>query len=471
MRKLHKLTNTKDKTGRVYLIVNLKKFCEDNGIVYRNIFYTRNGERNVANGWKLLESLNVYSFEERWNLKNVYNNNFEEVFPDDVAQLCYMLHDEPHNDRDCATKQDKKDVLRNTKPSRAENEDVSIKSQDSDKDETLDRELVKARKQIQSLQDKLRIERKVNREVIRKDNIQSRFEDSVVEILQKEGLGKVKQKDIFGGCYTSRQSLIIQLSDLHFGKVVDLPNNQFNMRVAKERLNTYYKKVRRIIECEDITTVDIILTGDMFNNEHHIDSLLTNEDTRAKNFIEGVDIVAEFIEKIHDIPEIQLVVVGGVVGNESRIKGNEYQSNVSKIANNNFDTMMFGMLKRLYKNVDSIAFYKKCDALYEVRKIADGVHVAYIHGDKLKRHTDDEILKMKIKLEERYGVKINHVIMGHIHSTAITSNWSRSGSLVGIDEYASDSTLNIPVGCASQNVYYVDKDNKTVEGREIKLDL
>ena len=464
MRKLHKLINTKDKTGKVYVTVNLKKFCEAKGIVYRNIFYTRNGERDIANGWKLLESVDAYSFNERWT-EYVYSDDFEEVLTDDSALLCYIKKDtsnKPKQETEHATK---------FSSTQEKCENVTMESQNKQQDETLENELIRARKQIQSLQDKLRIERKVNREVIRKDNIQSSFEESVLEFLNKEGLGKVKQKDIFKGCFTSCPNLIVQLSDLHFGKVVDLPNNTFNMNIARKRLNTYYKKVRQIIEHDDIKIVNIIFTGDMFNNEHHIDSLLTNEDTRAKNFIEGVDIVAEFIEKIHDIPEVQLVVVGGVVGNESRIKGNEYQSNVNKIANNNFDTMMFGMLKRLYKNVDSIAFHNNCDALYEVQEVATGIHIAYIHGDKLKKHTDDEILKMKIKLEERYGIKIRYVIMGHIHSTAITSNWGRSGSIVGLDEYASDSVLNIPVGTASQNVYYVDKIHKTVEGREIKLDV
>ena len=115
------------------------------------------------------------------------------------------------------------------------------------------------------------------------------------------------------------------------------------------------------------------------------------------------------------------------------------------------------MLKRTHRHVEWIG---DCDKLNDVIKVK-GKNILLTHGDKIK-HTKDEIQKLKYRMMEQIGEKIDYVIFGHIHSTLITSTYARSGSIVGADEYASNG-LNISESVVSQNIYIVDDKITAIE--------
>lgn len=318
-------------------------------------------------------------------------------------------------------------------------------------EEIMDKELTTAYKTIQRLQDQLRIVRKINREQNRQMSITDDFVDEVVNILSYKKFGNIN--NIIKKEY-SNKSMIIQLSDLHLGKVVNLEHNKFNFRVATERLMDYIYKIKEYSEAFSIDNATVIFTGDIFNLDSHFDSLLTNEDNRANSFVTGLDIISYFLESLSKHLKLSCI---GVVGNESRIRTSEYQSNNDKIASNNFDSLLFKILKRTHKNINWIG---ECDKLNDVIKIKDK-NIAICHGDKLK-HTKDDVLKFKLRMMEQINDKIDYVIFGHIHSTFITPNFSRSGSLVGADEYSSNA-LNISESRASQNIYIIDDEITAIE--------
>lgn len=329
---------------------------------------------------------------------------------------------------------------------------IPIIEQKKSDEELLDKELVIANKKIQKLQDTVRILRKINREQNRQMSITDDFVDEVVNILQYKKFGnknEVIKKDI-----NSNKSMIIQLSDLHLGKVVDLENNKFNFGVATTRLMNYAYKIKEYCKALSIDNAIVVFTGDIFNLDSHFDSLLTNEDNRANSFVIGLDVISYFLDSLSKHLNLSCI---GVVGNESRIRTSEYQSNNDRIASNNFDSLLFKILKRTHKNINWIG---ECDKLNDVIKIKDK-NIAMCHGDKLK-HTKDDILKFKLRMMEQINDKIDYVIFGHIHSTFITPTFSRSGSLVGADEYSSNA-LNISESRASQNIYIIDKEITAIE--------
>lgn len=329
---------------------------------------------------------------------------------------------------------------------------ISVVEQKKSDEELLDKELTVANKKIQKLQDQVRILRKINREQNRQMSITDDFVDEVVNILQYKKFGnknEVIKKDI-----NSSKSMIIQLSDLHLGKVVDLEHNKFNFGMATTRLLNYVYKIKEYSEALSIDNAIVVFTGDIFNLDSHFDSLLTNEDNRANSFVIGLDIISYFLDSLSKHLKLSCI---GVVGNESRIRTSEYQSNNDRIASNNFDSLLFKILKRTHKNINWIG---ECDKLNDVIKVKDK-NIAICHGDKLK-HTKDDILKFKLRMMEQINDKIDYVIFGHIHSTLITPNFSRSGSLVGADEYSSNA-LNISESRASQNIYIIDKEITAIE--------
>lgn len=329
-----------------------------------------------------------------------------------------------------------------------------VESHKSDKD-LVDKELTTAYKKIQRLQDSLRIARKINREQHRQMSITDDFIDTIVEILDsKKQFKRGKYKET----QQCNKTLVIQLSDLHFGKVVDLPHNKFNFEVARKRLINYANEIISYSKALGIENSIVCFTGDMTNLDSHFDSLLTNESNRANNFVTALDIMSEFLDILSENLNVKCV---GVVGNESRIRTSEYQSNNDKIASNNFDTLLFKVLKRTHKHIGWIG---ECDKLNEVICV-QGKNILLTHGDKIK-HTQDGVLKLKYRIMEQINKKIDYVIFGHIHSTLITPSYSRSGSLVSADEYSSNG-LNISDSVASQNIYIIDKNKITAI--EIKL--
>jgi UDP-2,3-diacylglucosamine pyrophosphatase LpxH len=64
------------------------------------------------------------------------------------------------------------------------------------------------------------------------------------------------------------------------------------------------------------------------------------------------------------------------------------------------------------------------------------------------------------------GVKLDYIIMGHVHSASVGDNYARSASVAGANDY-SDKGLNL-TSRASQNCY-IFYENGNRDG--IKIDL
>lgn len=414
-------------TNESFFIHHKEKFCREHGLTRRLLDYTYTGQRNHHKGFILKGKLEFIPSDDGEKLLN------------DSDILGYFIYPTETSKR---------------------NEENS----DRIENEELKKELVKANRKIQSLTDKLRINRKFNREQDRKDNIQEDFINDVISILNKkvELTSAVNEEDDRKVSVSIPNSLIVQISDIHFGKNVDLPVNKFNFEIAKQRFKKYSESVLYYIKRHNVDKVVIALTGDLINLDSHFDSLLSNETNRAESFVEALDTLVDFINSIKKY--VNNVGIVGVTGNESRIRTTEFHSNVDKIANNNFDMLLCKTLKRLFKNTN-VYFINECDSLNYVFKVGK-FNIAITHGDKLGKQSKDDILRFKTRMIEATNQPIDYVIFGHIHETLITSNYARSGSLCGMDNYAYNG-LNISNGVASQNIYLVEQDSIT--GIEIKL--
>lgn len=423
--KIFKILNKK--TKEEYYISNKENFCKKFNLTKRLLDYTYTGQRNHHKGFVLLEKLEFIPSLD--GSKLLYDN-------DTLGYLVYPIE------------------------YKSKNEEV----QNNINELELKNELIKANKKIQSLTDKLRINKKLNREQNRKENIQENFIEEVVNLLNYKidncmVYDEVKEDSI---CLSTPNELLVQISDVHFGKIIDIPVNKFNFNIAKQRFKTYSNKINYYVKKHDIDRITIAFTGDLINLDSHMDSLLSNEDNRANSFVEALDTLVDFINNIRvNVSSINIV---GVTGNESRIRTSEYHSNVDKIANNNFDMLLCKILKRLFKNTN-VWFINECNVLNYVFRIGR-FNIAITHGDKLGKQSKDDILKFKTRMIEATNNPVDYVIFGHIHESLITSTYSRSGSLCGMDSYAYNG-LNICNGISSQNIYLIQEDGIT--GIEIKL--
>jgi len=314
-------------------------------------------------------------------------------------------------------------------------------------------EYTNLRKKYQNMQDKLRIERKFIRKQSREDNIREILLDNLSEV---EKFNFEQYNPIENEKY---EELIIQISDTHIGQYIE---GKYNYKIAKERLIKYFSKAKRVAREKGITDITIAFTGDVFNLDHVMDKLLTNEKVRSESLKIGFEMFSSCIDML--LREDFNVKLVGILGNESRVNSHEYMSNVTKLAVDSFDYMLFILLHTRYS--ERVTFLNLCDEIEAVIEV-NGKNIVLLHGHRLK-HSQliKEISALKLRLFQKTDKMIDFACFGHIHQTLVTPYFARSGSLVGGDEYSSIG-LNIPMSRASQNLIVVGDD---IEVTPINLD-
>lgn len=322
---------------------------------------------------------------------------------------------------------------------------------------TTTKELVKVDRQKQKLQDQNRYLRKQVRETARLDNAVSEYTKGLTKVLSENKFHKFTLKH--NKRRKSGTTAVIQLSDIHFNEIVDMPNNKYDFMIASIRLRKYATEAKKYFKAHKVDKVVIAMTGDLMNSDRRLDELMCAATNRSRATFLSVDILQQFIV---DINQDYNVEVAYVTGNEGRV--NQEMGWGDVIATDNFDTTIFEMLKFLFLNTKGIKFLggNPCEKIVN----CSGQNLLMIHGHGGMR---GKLCNAVTQIMGRYSSmnqKVDYVIFGHIHEAYISDMFGRSASLVGQNAY-SDRALNL-TGRASQNIYFFHSDG-TRDG--IKIDL
>lgn len=86
--------------------------------------------------------------------------------------------------------------------------------------------------------------------------------------------------------------MIVGLSDLHIGALVDTNVNQYNFNIALERLSVYASKIIREANMNNITDLHVVNLGDViehssmrFNQGYNVEFLFSDQIVRASDLI------------------------------------------------------------------------------------------------------------------------------------------------------------------------------------------
>ncbi len=317
-------------------------------------------------------------------------------------------------------------------------------------------ENVRSRKQTQKFMDTNRIERKAFREHARIENAYSEYTKELISVLSNNKLSD-------GALMIEHEARsgagIIQLSDLHFNELVDLPHNQYSFEVASKRLKRLAGEASAYFGYRGISNVLIAFTGDLLNSDRRMDELLSNSTNRSKATFLAVDLLQQFITEIATSFN---VTVASVTGNEGRVDQEGGWDEV--VATHNYDFTIHNMLSMLFE--DTKVNFLHGDAVEQVVNVA-GANVLMLHGHSIggKSNLSDIVTKIIGKYAGR-GIRIDYAIFGHIHEASIGDIYSRSSSLVGSNAY-SEHGLNL-LSRASQNLYVVD-DIGNINGMKVDL--
>ena len=305
----------------------------------------------------------------------------------------------------------------------------------------------------QKIRDDRRIARKEQRDAARTEVL---VQQAKSELAKAEEVAAEAEAFYAAQSYKSQLrcrggSIMVQLSDLHFGCTVNgleerKDANVYNLDVAAHRLATYAQQVifygvsHRAEECV------IALTGDIFDSKigkERYDKMLNSETTATQSYLRGRDLIIQFIETIRQSEVFGSLRVVGISGNEARLYADRGISHI--MAADNWDSLLNADLASRYIGSDVECDFGVNRYVAEVQ----GWKVLLLHGDT---GIDSKLSQTKVQsVLGTHGADFG--ISGHIHDTLVTGKWIRSASLVGTDFYAGDGLAL--EGRACQNIFWL----------------
>lgn len=306
----------------------------------------------------------------------------------------------------------------------------------------------KLRKQKQKAQDKLRLDRKVTRDGDRRDNAIEELLENITDNLKTVGKN-LKSPQRYSGPFKKKGSvMVVHLSDLHLQELVTLESNKYDFVIASKRLQLMAQKAKALGDCFDCHRIVLAIGGDVVNSDRRIDELLSAASNRSRAVVLAVHLLRQFIL---DLRERFYIDVVGVCGNEGRAKQELAWSAVA--ATDSYDALVYYFLQNMLEGDKGLRF-NDLQANESVFTIHNETFLL-IHGHQA-RMTDQKAIQSIMGKFANRGIKITHVIAGHIHSACISDYSSRNSSLVGSNAY-SEAALNF-ISKASQNIHIVHQN-------------
>lgn len=237
--------------------------------------------------------------------------------------------------------------------------------------------------------------------------------------------------------------MIVCLSDLHIGQTFNSLFGEYNIDIAKERLQKYLNEIVGIKELHHINKVHVIGLGDLISGNIHKTIAITNKEDVIQQIKEAVSLIASFCYELSK--EFEHVYFYNVSGNHSRIDRKD-----DALHDERLDDLIGWAVSLTLNHIDNFHYMKH-------RNLDVGiVDISIHHHNYIAVHGDyDPMTKQGISnLCMMLGFIPYSVIRGHNHfpATSTINNVKviQSGSLSGAgDQHTVEKRL---VGKPSQTV-------------------
>lgn len=308
-------------------------------------------------------------------------------------------------------------------------------------------------KQLQLKTDQNRVLNKHFREYARIENTLTVLNEKLVDLLTNQTFKPTTYK------YPETEGtvMIVQVTDLHFNELVEMPDNMYGFVVGAKRMQKYAHKIKEMAKSFNVTNIVVAITGDILNSDRRLDEQVHMATNRMKASIIASQILYHFIQDINRVANLKIMSVSG---NESRV--NEEFGMSEFLMSDNYDFLIFNMLKMLFKNAEGVDFIEG-DPVEQVINV-NHCNFLVTHGTTIKE--GQAAMQQVFGKYAAKGILLDYAIFGHVHFTNITDIYSRSGSLVGNNVY-SDRSLNL-ITKASQVIHMVETDGSI---NNIKISL
>ena len=257
----------------------------------------------------------------------------------------------------------------------------------------------------------------------------------------------------------TNKKMIVCLSDLHIGALIDNEFNTYNFEIATKRMEEYMSKVLHECESNGIREVYVMNLGDVIEHPYMHNLAYSCEFTLSEQIAMTSDLIIKFLIGLSEKVE---VTVAGIAGNHDRL-------NENKNANLDGDHAVKGVNKAIQSFIQNakakrIKYEQALD--YEHSIELNGRKFKFIHGD-LDGINDLNILAKHSSLD---GIDYDMIIMGHYHHFKLVELgfdkfMACFGALKGADNYA---VKNRKLSAPSQGIVIVD-ENGEIEVKRVKL--
>lgn len=255
--------------------------------------------------------------------------------------------------------------------------------------------------------------------------------------------------------YKRGGSLVVQLSDLHFGnRTITGSEVTFDMKIAAKRLMLYAERIKDLQIATGADKLYVCLTGDLIESRmgrDRQDKVANFDGAQTLAMLHAASVLIQFIDDLCSSGQFSDAFIHGVMGNEARLTHDVCYGHTT--AYENYDCVLHGLLSNEFSSRERTTV--KFGDFHQVLEIEE-LKILLMHG-----HT----LKGQLSQQSQANVLSNHRcdfgMSGHIHFPVTQFNWSRSGCLGGSDDYAKNA-LNITDGRASQTVLHVCGKNRSV---------
>lgn len=257
---------------------------------------------------------------------------------------------------------------------------------------------------------------------------------------------------------TSGTKMVVGLSDLHIGAVVNTDVNKYNFEIAVDRVSQYASKIISEARMRGVNEIHIVNLGDVIEHSTmRYSQAYDAEFPFSEQITKATDLIIKFITMIAN--EKINVTYAGIAGNHDRITDKDKNidgDHAVKAINYGIESFV------KYSKSENVKYIQAKDYKHSLE--VNGVKILAIHGD-LDSKNDANILSRHSNMD---NINYDLVMMGHFHSVDIRESGlgkyvSISGSTKGADNYSLNKIRR--VSAPSQSYYIIEEDGNI----EIKI--